>query len=691
MAAQGVPQLAQDAGAALVEREVRAHRLSGDQLLRGAQAAPQAREPGPGRSQAGRNVREAGDPDRGAEAAGGRRGGRGVRLGIGRHHVSGDTRPAGDHLLCDLRSDPRAPGLGPQVPRIGGSTQRQLLRGLELCGVHGRLVRLHPQGRALPARALHVFPDQCVVDRTVRAHAHRRRRRELRQLPRGMLRAGPGRESAARGRGGARGARRRHDQVLDHPELVPGGRGRPRGDLQLRHQARRVPRQELEDLLDAGGDRLGDHLEVSRLHPPGRQLDRRVLLGGRDEPAPAGGHRHEDDPHGEEHALDHRVQGHLGGSRAEHLSRPREDSQGRRARAQLLAVRLDANRRPVRGAHLSVHRRAQQHGDHGARGVDVEDRRGPDLLCEAARVVGGGRRLDDRQRVLQGSLQRAADGVRRRGAAPPRDQSRGERRMTGKGKRQRGNVLLEIRDLHATVEGREILRGIDLTVRAGEVHAIMGPNGSGKSTLAQVLAGHPAYTVTAGSASYEDKDLLAMTPEARAREGVFLAFQYPVAIRGITNAYFLRSAVNAIRKHRGEEELGPVEFMDALEEKLKVIGWDSSYLTRPVNEGFSGGEKKRNEILQLAVLDPKLAILDETDSGLDIDALKTVARTVDKLRRPDNATVLVTHYYRILTHIEPDVVHVLAGGRIVKSGGKELALELEEKGYDWLREEAVVA
>ena len=263
--------------------------------------------------------------------------------------------------------------------------------------------------------------------------------------------------------------------------------------------------------------------------------------------------------------------------------------------------------------------------------------------------------------------------------------------MTGKRKRERGNVLLEIRDLHATVEGREILRGVDLTVRTGEVHAIMGPNGSGKSTLAQVLAGHPAYTVTAGSVSYEGKDLLAMTPEDRAREGVFLAFQYPVAIRGITNAYFLRAAVNAIRKHRGEEQLGPVEFMDALEEKLKVIGWDDSYLNRPVNEGFSGGEKKRNEILQLAVLEPRLAILDETDSGLDIDALKTVAQTVEKLRRPDNATVIVTHYYRILTHIQPDVVHVLSAGRIVKSGGKELALELEEKGYDWIREAVPVA
>jgi Fe-S cluster assembly ATP-binding protein len=251
--------------------------------------------------------------------------------------------------------------------------------------------------------------------------------------------------------------------------------------------------------------------------------------------------------------------------------------------------------------------------------------------------------------------------------------------------------VLEIRNLHASVEGREILKGVALTVNAGEVHAIMGPNGSGKSTLAQVLAGHPGYTVTEGSVLYEGKDLLAMKPEERAREGVFLAFQYPVAIRGITNAYFLRSAVNAMRQHRGEEELGPVEFMDAVEAKLKVIGWDDSYLTRPVNDGLSGGEKKRNEILQMAVLEPKLAILDETDSGLDIDALKTVAHAVNVLRRPDTATVLVTHYYRILTHVQPDFVHVLSGGRFVKSGGKELALELEEKGYDWIREEATVA
>jgi Fe-S cluster assembly ATP-binding protein len=250
--------------------------------------------------------------------------------------------------------------------------------------------------------------------------------------------------------------------------------------------------------------------------------------------------------------------------------------------------------------------------------------------------------------------------------------------------------LLEIRDLHATADGREILRGIDLTVNPGEVHAIMGPNGSGKSTLAQVLAGHPSFNVTDGTARFAGQDLLALKPEERAREGLFLAFQYPVSVRGITNAYFLRAALNAMRKHRGETELGPVEFMDLLEAKLKVIGWDDSFLERPVNEGLSGGEKKRNEILQLAVLEPRLSILDETDSGLDIDALKTVAQAVTKLRRPDSATVLVTHYYRILTHIEPDVVHVLSGGRIVKSGGKELALELEDKGYEWVRDEAAV-
>ncbi|HEV8264387.1 MAG TPA: Fe-S cluster assembly ATPase SufC [Gemmatimonadales bacterium] len=251
--------------------------------------------------------------------------------------------------------------------------------------------------------------------------------------------------------------------------------------------------------------------------------------------------------------------------------------------------------------------------------------------------------------------------------------------------------MLEVKNLHVAVNGAEILRGVDLAVRPGEVHAVMGPNGSGKSTLAQVLAGHPAYTVTAGTATYDGKDLLALKPEERARAGVFLAFQYPVEVRGITNSYFLRSAVNAIRKHRGQEELDPLDFLQVLEQKLHAIGWDDSLMNRPVNEGFSGGEKKRNEILQLAVIEPRLAILDETDSGLDIDALKTVAHAVNKLRDPERAFVIVTHYQRLLNHITPDVVHVLADGRIVKSGGPELAHELEAKGYDWLRDDAMVS
>jgi Fe-S cluster assembly ATP-binding protein len=248
--------------------------------------------------------------------------------------------------------------------------------------------------------------------------------------------------------------------------------------------------------------------------------------------------------------------------------------------------------------------------------------------------------------------------------------------------------LLEIDDLHAAVDGNEILRGVSLRVRAGEVHAIMGPNGSGKSTLAQVLAGHPAYEVTGGSVRYDGKSLLDMAPEERARDGVFLAFQYPVAVRGITNSYFLRSAVNAIRKSRNLPDLDPLDFLQVLEEKLTAIGWDDSFMNRAVNEGFSGGEKKRNEILQLAVLEPRLAILDETDSGLDIDALKTVAEAVNKLRNPDRAFVVVTHYQRLLNYIVPDFVHVLAAGRIVRSGGKELALTLEDKGYDWVKPEA---
>jgi Fe-S cluster assembly ATP-binding protein len=247
--------------------------------------------------------------------------------------------------------------------------------------------------------------------------------------------------------------------------------------------------------------------------------------------------------------------------------------------------------------------------------------------------------------------------------------------------------VLEIKDLRAKVGDKEILKGITLTVNTGEVHAVMGPNGSGKSTLAQVLAGNPAYEVTGGSVTFDGKDLLALQPEERAQAGVFMAFQYPVEIPGVSNAYFLRSAYNEIRKARGEPEVDPLEFLDLVEEKLRLVDMDPEMLNRSVNTGFSGGEKKRNEILQMAVLTPRLAVLDETDSGLDIDALRIVADGVNKLKRPDNATIVVTHYQRLLNHIVPDYVHVLSGGRIVKSGGKELALELEERGYDWIEEQ----
>jgi Fe-S cluster assembly ATP-binding protein len=245
----------------------------------------------------------------------------------------------------------------------------------------------------------------------------------------------------------------------------------------------------------------------------------------------------------------------------------------------------------------------------------------------------------------------------------------------------KNKAMLEIRNLHAGVGGKEILRGVDLTIRAGEVHAIMGPNGSGKSTLAQVLAGRDDYKVTQGEVLFEGNDLLAMAPEDRAREGIFLAFQYPVEIPGLGNSYFLKAAINAIRKHRGLEELDAMDFLALIKQKLKLLDMDQALLNRPVNEGFSGGEKKRNEIFQMAVLEPKLAILDETDSGLDIDALRIVADGVNAMRNKDRAILVVTHYQRLLNYIVPDTVHVLVDGRIVRSGGKELALELEAKGY----------
>ncbi|MSQ23585.1 MAG: Fe-S cluster assembly ATPase SufC [Chloroflexi bacterium] len=251
--------------------------------------------------------------------------------------------------------------------------------------------------------------------------------------------------------------------------------------------------------------------------------------------------------------------------------------------------------------------------------------------------------------------------------------------------------MLEIKGLHVSVAGKEILRGIDLQIGQGEVHAVMGPNGSGKSTLAQVLAGHPAYEVTAGQVLYQGRDLLGLPAEERAREGIFLAFQYPVEIPGVSVAYFLKAGLNATRKHRGLEELDAMEFLDVLRAKLKFLEIDQAMLQRSLNEGFSGGEKKRHEVLQMAVLEPSLAILDETDSGLDIDSLRVVATAVDHLRAPDRSTIIVTHYQRILNYITPDFVHVLMGGQIVRSGGSELAHELEARGYDWVRGEAAAA
>ena len=251
--------------------------------------------------------------------------------------------------------------------------------------------------------------------------------------------------------------------------------------------------------------------------------------------------------------------------------------------------------------------------------------------------------------------------------------------------------MLKITNLQVSAAEREILRGVDLEVKAGEVHAIMGPNGSGKSTLAQVLAGRDIYNITAGEVLYEGKNLLALKPEERARAGVFLAFQYPVEIPGVNNLYFLRAALNAQRKFRGEEEYDAMDFLELVSEKMKLLAMDSSFRERPVNVGYSGGEKKRNEVLQMAVLEPKLAILDETDSGLDIDALRVVADGVNALRRKDRAIIVVTHYQRLLNYVVPDFVHVLLNGRIVKSGGKELALELEEKGYSWLEGQLVGA
>src|SRR6202453_1599570 len=347
-------------------------------------------------------------------------------------------------------------------------------------------------------------------------------------------------------------------------------------------------------------------------------------------------------------------------------------------------MRFPADGPEMRGAYVSLHGSQESHRDGRARGQHFQNRRGPVVLLPAARHLGGGRGQHDRQRILQSGVQGTADGIRGRGAEPVERESGRGRRLTAK-----RNILLKITDLSARVAGKDILKGVNLEVRAGEVHAIMGPNGSGKSTIAQVLAGREDYEVTGGSVTFEGHDLLALPPEERARAGLFLGFQYPVEIPGVNNVYLLKAALNAKRKAPGEPEVDAYEFLTLIRQKMKVMQMNESFLTRGVNEGFSGGEKKRNEVLQMLVLDPKLAILDETDSGLDIDALKVVSAGVNTLRDPKRAVVLVTHYQRLLDYIVPDQVHVLSGGRILKSGDSSLAQELEHRGYDWVRETQV--
>src|SRR5579859_6434361 len=343
-------------------------------------------------------------------------------------------------------------------------------------------------------------------------------------------------------------------------------------------------------------------------------------------------------------------------------------------------MRFHADRRPVRREYVSLHPGQQQHREGRARSIDIQDRGRPAVLFRQPRHRRRGCGVDDHQRLRAGRVRAIADGIRRRGDQAARSQTGRKRRMI----RKNAPVLLEVRNLTAKIEERIILKGIDFTVRAGEVHAIMGPNGSGKSTFAKVLSGHPSYQVISGQVLYEGGNLLDLTPEERARAGVFLGFQYPIEVPGVTNSSFLRLAYNTVQGARGADELDPLEFDDFVREKMKLLEMDPAFLDRSVNAGFSGGERKRNEILQMALLSPKLAILDETDSGLDIDALRVVAKGVNKLHTKDTGLLLVTHYQRLLNYIEPDYVHVMGAGRIIKTGGKSLALELESRGYDWV-------
>src|SRR5690606_21720250 len=388
-------------------------------------------------------------------------------------------------------------------------------------------------------------------------------------------------------------------------------------------------------------------------------LGGRLPLGGTDPPPPAGRHRHQDHPRLQADQAEDRQQGHQRRPPPQHLPRAGEGAAERGGRAQLHPVRQPADRQEVRGAHLPVHRGEEPDGYRRARGHHLEDQRRPAVLLPEPRHLRGGRGEPDRGRLLQAGVPRAADGVRGRGQEAARSEPGRQRRLTGhppprpcptraRDRPVTTTTMLKIENLHASVGGREILKGLSLEVKPGEVHAIMGPNGAGKSTLGNILAGRDGYEVTAGTVEFDGRPLLEMEPEERAAAGVFLAFQYPVEIPGVNNTYFLRAALNAQRKARGEPELDSMQFLKLVREKLKVLHLDDTLLHRGVNEGFSGGEKKRNEIFQLAVLEPRLALLDETESGLDIDALRNVAEGVNALRSPDRAFLVITHYQRLL-------------------------------------------
>src|SRR2546426_857687 len=466
-----------------------------------------------------------------------------------RDDLQGSACGARDHLLLVLRGGPGTPGPRAEIPGHRGALQRQLLRGPEQRRLQRRFVRLRAARCALPDGTVDVLPDQRAGHRPVRAHPHHRGRGRVRQLPRRLHRPDPGHQPAPRRRRRADRPRQRGDQVLYDPELVSRGQERQRRHLQLRDEAREGARRELESLLDPGRDRLRDHLEVPELHPPGGQLGRRVLLRRAREQLPAGRHGHEDVAHREEHPQHDHLEGHLRRVRPEHVPGPGADPQGRDELPQLQPVRFPLDWVDVRSVHVPGHPGPGTDRADGARGVDLEDRGGAAVLLPGAWHHPRGRHEHDRERLLQAGLPEAPDGVR--GGSPEADRREPEPRGHGRVSAPRaaeGTTMLEIKDLHVKVAGKEILKGIDLAIHPGEVHAVMGPNGSGKTTLAQVLAGRVTYEVAGGQARFEGKDLLAMKPEDRAREGVFMAFQYPVEIPGVSNA--LRVVANGINAMR---------------------------------------------------------------------------------------------------------------------------------------------